>query len=469
MKEMNEELSQIEKNKTWELVPRPLNKNVIGAKWFFKNKMDEGKITRNKAILVCKGYAQVEGIDFGETFAPDARMESIRLILAYASSKYIKVYQMDVKSTFLNGDLEEEVYMEQPDGLQVQVEEQYVYRLKKALYRLKQAPRAWYSRLDNYLRQQGFRKGNTDSNLYIKKENDNLIIVEIYVDDIIFGSDDNRLSKQFAESMQKEFEMSMLGEMKFFLGLQITQSDKVISISQTKYINEMLKKFQMEDFKPVVTPMVTGCELSKFDDTKDVDQRVYRSMIGSILYAITTRPDIMHVVCQVGRFQASPKTSHLLAVRRIFRYLKGTTKTTKYGLWYPTGNHLDLYAFTNADWAGCVDDMKSTSGATFFIGGCLVSWSSKKQSAVSLSTAEAEYIVATTCCTQVPWMKQMLEDIHIHYNEPIHILCDNTSSISISKNPIMHSKTKHIPIKLHFLREQVMSKVIKVENVGTKD
>ena len=211
MKAMNEELSQIEKNKTWELVPRPLNKNVIGDKWVFRNKMNEaGKITRNKARLVCKGYAQVEGIYFGETFALVARMESIRLILAYASSKHIKVYQMDVKSAFLNGDLEEEVYMEQLDGFQVQEAEKYVYGLKKALYGLKQAPRAWYSRLDNYLRQQGFKKGNTDSNLYIKEENDSLIIVEIYVDDIIFRSDDNRLNKQFVESMEKEFEMSML-------------------------------------------------------------------------------------------------------------------------------------------------------------------------------------------------------------------------------------------------------------------
>jgi hypothetical protein len=188
-------------------------------------------------------------------------------------------------------------------------------------------------------------------------------------------------------------------------------------------------------------------------------------MIGSLIYATTTRPGIMHAVCQVGRFQASPKTSHLLAVKRIFQYLKGTTK---YGLWYPTGNQLYLYSFTDVDWVGCVDDSKSTSGATFFLGGCLVNWSSKKQSAMSLSTAEVEYIVAATCCTQVLWMKQMLEDIHI-YNEPIHIFCDNTSVISISKNLVMHSKTKHIPIKFHFLREQVISKVIKVEYVGTKD
>ena len=176
----------------------------------------------------------------------------------------------------------------------------------------------------------------------------------------------------------------MLGEMKFFLGLQITQSGRGISISQTKYINEMLKKFKMEDCKPVGTPMVTGCKLSKDDKTEDVDQTMYRSMVGSILYATATRPDIMHAVCQVGRFRASPKNTHLLAVKRIFRYLKGTTD---YGLWYPTGNQLDLYAFTDADWAGCVDERKSTSGAAIFLGGCLLSWSSKKKSSVSLSTA----------------------------------------------------------------------------------
>ena len=234
-------------------------------------------------------------------------------------------------------------------------------------------------------------KGNNDSNLYIKEENDSLIIVEIYVDDIIFGSDDDKLSKQFVECMQKEFEMSMLGEMKFFLGLQINQLDKGIFISQTKYINEMLKKFQMDDSKPVGTPMVTGCKLSKFDESENVEQTMYISMIGSLLYATATRPNIMHYVCQVGRFQASPKASHLLAVKRIFRYLKGTTK---YGLWYPKGKQLDLCAFTDVDWAGCIDDMKSTSGATFFLGGCLVSWSSKKQSAIYLSTAKAEYIAA---------------------------------------------------------------------------
>jgi hypothetical protein len=244
---MDEEFDQMEKNYTWELVPRPNNKNVISTKWVFMNKLNEdGQVTRNKARLVCKGYAQIEGIDFEETFSPVARMEAIRLLLAYACSKNIKVYQMDVKSSFLNGELEEEVYIEQLEGFQLSEKTDYVCKLKKALYGLKQAPRAWYSRLDNYLQQAGFRKGSADNNLYIKVSQGNILLIEVYVDDIIFGSDDDRLSQKFAKDMQNEFEMSLLGELSFFLGLQIRQSNQEIFIYQTKYIREMLKRFGME-------------------------------------------------------------------------------------------------------------------------------------------------------------------------------------------------------------------------------
>jgi hypothetical protein len=393
-------------------------------------------------------------------------MEAICLLLAYACSKNVKVYQMDVKSTFLNGELEEEVYIEQPEGFQLSENTDYVCKLKKALYGLKQAPRAWYSRLDKYLQQAGFRKGSADNNLYIKVSQGNILLIEVYVDDIIFGSDDDRLSQKFAKDMHNEFEMSLLGELSFFLGLQIRQSNQGIFISQTKYIREMLKRFGMEDCKPVITPMQTSCKLSKDDDSKSTDQRQYRSMIDNLLYVTTSRPDVMQAVGQVARFQAAPKESHVLAVKRIFRYLKGTKE---FGLWYPKGKDLSLIAYTDADWAGCIDDRRSTSGATFYLGECLVSWLSKKQSSVSLSTTETEYIAATTCCTQVLWMKQTLTDIQVEYDEPIPIYCDNTSAISISKNLVMHSKMKHIPIKYHFLREQVAEKNIRVEYVGTKE
>jgi hypothetical protein len=251
------------------LVPRPKDKNVISTKWVYRNKLNEdGHVTRNKARLVCKGYIQVEGINFEETFSPVARMEAIRLLLAYACSKNIKVYQMDIKSTFLNGELEEEVYIEQPKGFQLSENADYVCKLKKALYGIKQAPRAWYSRLEKYLQQAGFRKGSADNNLYIKVSQGNILLIEVYVDDIIFGSDDDRLSQKFAKDMQNEFEISLLGELSFFLGLQIRQSNQGIFISQTKYIREMLKRFGMEDDKPIITPIETSCKLRKYDDLK---------------------------------------------------------------------------------------------------------------------------------------------------------------------------------------------------------
>jgi hypothetical protein len=294
---MNEELDQIEKNKTWDLVPRPNNKNVIGTKWVYKNKLNEdGQIVRNKARLVCKGYAQVEGVDFEETFSLVARIEAIRMFLDFACYRKFKVYQMDVKSTFLNGDLEEEVYVEKPEGFQLIDKNDYVCRLKKALYGLKQAPRAWYYRLDKYLHQQGFKKGMTDRNLYIKAEGNDLLIIVVYVDDIIFGSNIELMSKKFAVAMQQEFEMSMLGELSFFLGLQIHQSERGIFISQSKYLKEILKKFGMENCALVSTPMTTSCKLNKDDDAPEIDQTMYRSMIGSLLYLIASRPDIIQAV-----------------------------------------------------------------------------------------------------------------------------------------------------------------------------
>eukprot|EP00253_Pinus_taeda_P019544 PITA_19544 len=346
---------------------------------------------------------------------------------------------MDVKSAFLNGDLEEEVYIEQPDGFILGNDPNLVCRLKKALYGLKQAPRAWYYRLGKYLHQQGFSKGSADSNLYIKIENDKLLMLVVYVDEIIFGSNEEDMSQSFALVMQKEFEMSLLGELTYFLGLQIQQK---VSLSQTKYLKQILKKYGMEDAKPVCTPMVTGCSLSANHESAAVHQPTYRSMIGSLLYLTGTRPDIMHAVGIVGRFQANPKETHLQAVKRIFKYLQGTQN---YGLWYRRDTDLTLHAYTDADWAGSVDDRKSTSGA------------------------EAEYVAAASCCTQLLWMMQTLQDFQITCTPPISILCDNTSEISISKNPVMHSKTKHIPIKYHFLQEQLLEQKVKLEYVPSKE
>lgn len=266
-------LKQIEKSEMWELVPRPKDKNVIGTKWAFRNKLNEdGEV--NKARLVFKFYTQVEGIGFEETFALVARLEAIKMFLAFSVYKSFKVYQMDVKFAFLNGNLEEEVYIEQL-GLPSNTDQNFVCRLKKALYGLRKASRAWYATLDSYLQQQGFRRGIADSYLYIKSKEDHQLKVVLYVDDIIFGGSNDKMSKNFAEAMRKEFEMSMLGELSFFLG---------IFICQTKYVKETLKKFQMEDCKHVGMPMVTVCKLRKEDESPLAYQMLYRSMIGSLLY-----------------------------------------------------------------------------------------------------------------------------------------------------------------------------------------
>eukprot|EP00253_Pinus_taeda_P014456 PITA_14456 len=401
---MDEELEQIERNNTWELVPRPKDKNVIGTKWVFKNKLNEnGEVIRNKARLVCKGYAHQEGIDFEETFALVARLEAIRMFLALSSFQNFKVFQMDVKSAFLNE----------------------TWKKKFTLN----------SQMGSFLE-----------------------MIQIF--------NEEEMSQNFALIMQKEFEMSLLGELTYFLGLQIQQKEGGIFLSQTKYLKQILKKYGMEDAKPVCTPMVTGCSLSANDESAAVHQPTYRSMIGSLLYLTGTRPDIMHAVGIVGRFQANPKETHLQAVKRIFKYLQGTQN---YGLWYPRDTDLTLHAYTDADWDGSVDDRKSTSGGAFFMGSRLVSWFSKKQSSIALSTAEAEYVAVASCCTQLLWMMQNLQDFQISCTPPIPILCDNTSAISISKNPVMHSKTKHIPIKYHFLREQVLEQKVKLKYVPSKE
>jgi len=258
----------------------------------------------------------------------------------------------------------------------------------------------------------------------------------------------------------------MIGELSYFLGLQMSQTMAGMFISQAKYLKDMLKIYGMEDCSPMSTSMTTDCKLSKDDDSPPVDATHYRSTIGALLYLTATRLKITQAVGMVGRFQSTPKQSHLLAVKRIQRYLKGTHD---FSLWYPKSSTFTVTAYTDADWARSVDDQKSTSGNAFFLGDYLVSWLNKKQTSISLSIAEAEYIAIADCCTQILWMKESLKDVNIGTNQPITIYCDNKSVISLSKNPVMHSNTKHIPIKYHFLHEQVAEQNIILEYINTKE
>ncbi|GKE78861.1 putative ribonuclease H-like domain-containing protein [Tanacetum coccineum] len=291
---MHNELLQFKLQKVWTLVDLPYGKRAIGTKWVYRNKKDErGIMVRNKARLVAQGFTQEEGIDYDEVFAPVARIEAIRVFLAYASFKDFVVYQMDVKSALLYGKIEEEVYVCQPPGFEDPEFPDRVYNVEKVLYGLHQAPRAWYETLSTYLLDNGFQRGQIDKTLFIKRVKDDILLVQVYVDDIIFGSIRKELRTEFEKMMHKKFQISYMGELTFFLGLQVTQKNDGIFISQDKYVDEILKKFSFSTVKTTSTPMETSKPLLKDAEAEDVDVRLYRSMIGSLMYLTTSRPDIM--------------------------------------------------------------------------------------------------------------------------------------------------------------------------------
>nr|GEX60812.1 putative ribonuclease H-like domain-containing protein [Tanacetum cinerariifolium] len=334
---MQDELLQFKLLKVWRLVDLPKGKHAIRTKWVYRNKKDErGIVVRNKERLVAQGYTQEKGIDYDEVFAPVARIEAIRLFLAYASFMGFIVYQMVVKSALLYGTIEEEVYVCQPPGFKDPHFPNKVYKVEKALYGLHQAPKAWYETLSTYLLENRFRRGIIDKTLFIKKDKDDIMLAQLYVDDIIFGSTKKSLCKEFKGLMHKKFQMSSMGELTFFLGLQVMQKDDGIFISQDKYVADILKKFDFSSVKTTSTPVETNKALLKDKEVEDVDVYLYRSMIGSLMYLTTFRPDIM-----------------------IFRYLKGQPKL---GLWYPRDSPFDLEAFSDSDYAGASLDKKSTIG-----------------------------------------------------------------------------------------------------------
>nr|GEU28904.1 retrovirus-related Pol polyprotein from transposon TNT 1-94 [Tanacetum cinerariifolium] len=368
----------------------------------------DNSFIRNKSCLVAKGYAQKEGVDFEESFAPIARLEAVRLFIAYAALKSFTVYQMDIKTTFLYGPL-------------------------KALYGLKQAPRAWYDELSNFLVSKGFSKGSIDTTLFITKHRGDILLVQIHIDDIIFG-------------------------------IQIHQSPHGIFINQAKYAQEILTKHGMTSCDSVCTQMATKHLDADLSGTL-IDQTKYHSMVGALMYLTSIRLDIMHATCYCAPYQVKPTEKHLTAAKRIFRYLKDTIHI---GLWYPKDTGFELTAFSHSDHTGCLDSCKSTSGGIQFLGGDkLVSWSLKKQDCTSMSSAKAEYVSLSTCCTQVLWMRTQLTDYSFHFDK-IPMYCDSKAAIAISCNPVQHSCTKYIDVRYHFIKEKIKKGIVELFFVGTE-
>ncbi|CAL9017140.1 unnamed protein product [Prunus brigantina] len=454
-KAMETELEMIKKNDTWELVNRPSDKPIIGVKCVYKTKLNlDGSVQKNKARLVAKGYSQKPGIDFNETFAPVARLDTIRTLIALAAQRGWKLFQLDVKSAFLNGVLDEEVYVDQPLGFVIKNKEDGVYRLKKALYGLKQAPRAWYDEINSYFTTAGFQRSPSEATLYVKTEESGILIVSLYVDDIIYTKSSRELMMEFKIEMMRQYEMTNLGLLHHFLGLGVIQAESYIFLHQKKYAKTLLDKFGFKDCKAVATPLAMNEKLSKEDGSEQADEGVYRQIVGSLLYLTATRPDIMFAASLLARFMHGPTRKHMGTAKRVLRYVQGTTD---YGIVYKKGKEARLIGYCDSDWAGSEDDMKSTSGYAFNLGSGVFSWASIKQNSVALSTAEAEYVSAAEATAQAIWLRFVLSDFGEEQVGATTILCDNTSAIAITKNPVHHHKTRHINRRFHFIRDALQN------------
>eukprot|EP00253_Pinus_taeda_P017386 PITA_17386 len=363
------------------------------------------------------------------------------MLISLAAHKQWSIHHMDVKSAFLNGYLEEEVYVEQPQGFEVEGKENNVYKLKKALYGLKQAPRAWYARTDGYFHENGFQRSKNDPTLYYKQEGIDILITSLYVDDLLYMGSSFKMNDKFKAAMMNEFEMKDLGIMKYFLGMEAYQSNNEIFICETKYAQDMLNKFDMLDCHPSPTPSAHGEVLCRDDGANLVDEKTYRSIVGSLIFLTHTRPDITHLVSLVSRYMTNPSEIHMKAAKRIL---------------------------SDSDWGGSLDDRKSTSGNCFSFGSGLITWNSKKQSVVALSSTEAEYVAVTSAGTQALWLRKILEEIGEKQVQPTVIYCDNVSAIKLAKNPVHHSGTKHFDMKYHFIRDLVQKKDIELKHINTQ-
>lgn len=463
-KAMRVELESIEKNKTWTLTKLPGNIKPIGLKWVYKLKRDaSGKIIKYKARLVAKGYVQQFGIDFDEVFAPVARMETVRLLLAHAAYKGWQVHHLDVKSAFLHGDLKEVVYVSQPEGFVKKGHEEKVYRLTKALYGLRQAPRAWNLKLDGTLKILGFKRCSKEQAIYTKHEGNELIIMGVYVDDLIVTSSCTKKIEEFKKQMEEKFEMSDLGLLSYYLGIEVKQTEKGITIKQEGYAKKILKETSLLECNPAKCPMDPGLKLSKDERGEPVDPTNYRRLVGCLRYLLNTRPDLSYAVGIASRYMQSPMVSHLVAVKQILRYVSGTTS---YGLRYKRGGSHKIIGYSDSSHNTDTDDGKSTTGHIFYFGETPISWCSQKQNTVALSSCEAEFMAATSAACQAIWLRSLYGEIIGGEMQKILIWVDNKSAIALMKNPVFHGRSKHIDTRYHFIRECVENELVEIEYVS---
>lgn len=458
-KAMDEEIQSLEAHGTWELVSRPENRNVISSKWVFKLKRDaNGNPIRYKARLVARGFSQKHGIDYFETFSPTIRFSSFRLLLALAVKNDWSIEHVDIKTAFLNGKLEEEVYIEQPEGYSVGSE---VCRLKKAIYGLKQAARSWYKTIEPALLAMGFKKSINEPCIFYKNWENQLVIVTVYVDDLLIFSTCKELTEEVRAALGKKFEVHSLGPLRSYLGIRFTRTEDALQLDQTAYIGDILRRFNMENCKAVSTPFDLSTKLVRPLTSITVP---YQQLVGCLMYlAVATRPDLVHAVSILSQFNTCHAQEHWTAAKRVLRYLKGSsTLSLRY-----TKTGCDFAAFTDADWGSCTMDRRSYSGHVILLADGAISWESKKQSSVALSSVESEYVALVECTREALFLTSLWEEIQSEDHRPISILCDSQGAIAVCQREGPSKRLKHVDIRLHFVQDLVERGVIKIEYLPT--
>ncbi|KAH9680958.1 retrovirus-related pol polyprotein from transposon RE1 [Citrus sinensis] len=430
---MNEEMNSLQKNSTWEVVDLPEGKKPVGCRWVFTIKYKaDGIVERFKARLVAKGYTQTYRVDYMETFAPVAKINTVRVLLSLAVNLDWPLHQFDVKNAFLHGDLQEEVYMELPPGCKMQAEgSKQVCKLRKSLYGLKQSPRAWFGRFTSSMKVFGYQQSNSDHTLFLKYNREKIIVLIVYVDDMIVIGNDPEEKAALQDHLAQEFEMKDLGSL-----------------------------------NPINTPMEENLKLSTDPYQVPANKERYQRLVGRLMYLGHTRPDLAYALSVVSQFMHSPKEEHMNAVIRILRYLKSSPGK---GIVFTKGNNLDIKGYTDADWAGSIDDRRSTSGYFTFVGGNLVTWRSKKQDVVARSSTEAEYRGMAKGICELLWIKNLMQDLYIQQVSPIKLYCDNKAVCDIAHNPVQHDRTKHVEVDRHFIKEKLEAKIIEIPHVRSED
>jgi len=472
---MIEEMKSMNSNGVWDLEEIPKGAKTVGCKWVYKTKYDsQGNVERFKARLVAKGFTQREGIDYNETFSPVSCKDSFRIIMALVAHYDLELHQMDVKTAFLHGDLEENVYMAQPKGFVVEGKERMGCRLKKSIYGLKQASRQWYLKFDETIRSFGFKQNVEDNCVYAKFKNGKYIFLILYVDDILLASSDVGLLQETKKFLSSKFDMKDLGEASYVLGIEIhrDRTKGVLGLSQKAYIEKVLERYNMHKCSASPAPIVKGDRYGDFQCPKneyELNQMrsvPYASAVGSLQYAqVCTRPDLAFVTGLLGRFQSNPGVEHWKLVKKVLRYLQGTKSLM---LTYKRSDSLQIVGYSDSDYAG--DNRKSTSGYVFTLANGAISWKSKLQTVTTSSTMYAEFVACFEASGQVNWLKKFIPGLRVvdNISKPLQLYCDNNPAVEYAHNNRSSGAAKHIDIKYYVVKDKIRDHVIKLEHISTE-